>query len=164
MNILGISAYYHDGAAALVRSGSIVAAAQEERFTRKKHDAGFPAKAIGYCLDEAGLVLTDVDHILLGLANPPTPWIVAAVLSIWGLAAPSTLRPVYMGWMRFGLVMNRITTPLVLGVIFYIVITPVGIIMKLFGRDSMLRKLDPEASTYGMTSRKAPPYKMERPF
>ena len=51
--ILGISAYYHDSAACLVRDGEIVAAAQEERFTRKKHDAGFPAHAVAYCLREA---------------------------------------------------------------------------------------------------------------
>ena len=50
MNILGISAFYHDSAACLVRDGIIVAAAQEERFTRKKHDAGFPRHAINYCL------------------------------------------------------------------------------------------------------------------
>ena len=55
MNILGISALYHDSAACLVRDGIIVAAAQEERFTRKKHDAGFPRRAIDYCLREAGL-------------------------------------------------------------------------------------------------------------
>jgi len=52
MDILGISAYYHDSAAALVRDGQIVAAAQEERFTRRKHDAGFPVNAIRYCLTE----------------------------------------------------------------------------------------------------------------
>lgn len=62
--ILGISAYYHDSAAALVRDGEIVAAAQEERFTRKKHDSCFPGKAIQYCLDEAGIFLTDIDHIV----------------------------------------------------------------------------------------------------
>ena len=62
--ILGISAYYHDSAAALVVDGEIVAAAQEERFSRKKHDAGFPADAIRYCLKEAGLQLADVDHIV----------------------------------------------------------------------------------------------------
>ena len=55
MNILGISAFYHDSAACLVREGEIVAAAQEERFSRKKHDAGFPRQAIDYCLREAGL-------------------------------------------------------------------------------------------------------------
>jgi len=54
MNILGISAFYHDSAACLVRDGIIIAAAQEERFTRKKHDAGFPRNAINYCLQEAG--------------------------------------------------------------------------------------------------------------
>ncbi len=54
MIVLGISAYYHDSAAALVRDGEILAAAQEERFTRRKHDAGFPANAVRWCLDEAG--------------------------------------------------------------------------------------------------------------
>ncbi len=52
MRILGISAFYHDSAAALVDDGEIVAAAQEERFTRKKHDAGFPTNAVDYCLDD----------------------------------------------------------------------------------------------------------------
>ena len=62
--ILGISAYYHDSAAALVVDGEIIAAAQEERFTRKKHDANFPAEAIRYCLQEAGLQLTDITHVV----------------------------------------------------------------------------------------------------
>ncbi|MDZ4140994.1 MAG: carbamoyltransferase [Methylotenera sp.] len=64
MKILGISAYYHDSAAALVVDGEIVAAAQEERFTRKKHDAGFPANAARYCLDEAKIKLADVDYVI----------------------------------------------------------------------------------------------------
>ena len=55
MIVLGISAFYHDSAAALVRDGEIIAAAQEERFTRKKHDPSFPANAIRYCLREAGV-------------------------------------------------------------------------------------------------------------
>ena len=63
MRILGISAFYHDSAAALLEDARIVAAAQEERFTRKKHDPGFPEKAIRYCLDEAGLDLDDIDHV-----------------------------------------------------------------------------------------------------
>ena len=53
MNILGISAFYHDSAAALIRDGEIVAAAQEERFSRKKHDPGFPFHAVRYCISEA---------------------------------------------------------------------------------------------------------------
>jgi carbamoyltransferase len=64
MHILGISAYYHDSAAALVRDGEIIAAAQEERFSRKKHDARFPEHAIRYCLQQANLTLLDVDHIV----------------------------------------------------------------------------------------------------
>ncbi|MCK9991826.1 MAG: carbamoyltransferase [Alphaproteobacteria bacterium] len=63
MRILGISAYYHDSAAALVDGGRIVAAAQEERFTRKKHDARFPVNAVEYCLSEAEIGLADVDFV-----------------------------------------------------------------------------------------------------
>ena len=63
INVLGLSAYYHDSAATLLVDGAIVAAAQEERFTRKKHDAAFPANAIAYCLDEAGLSLDEIDYI-----------------------------------------------------------------------------------------------------
>lgn len=64
MRILGISAFYHDSAAALIEDGTPIAAAQEERFTRKKHDPGFPTLAIEYCLKEAGVTLADVDHIV----------------------------------------------------------------------------------------------------
>ena len=61
--ILGISAYYHDSAAALVVDGKIVSAAQEERFTRIKHDHAFPTNAIAYCLHEAGLRPGDLDYV-----------------------------------------------------------------------------------------------------
>lgn len=62
--ILGISAYYHDSAAALLRDGEIFAAAQEERFTRKKHDSGFPLNAVQYCLREAGITAKDLTHVV----------------------------------------------------------------------------------------------------
>jgi carbamoyltransferase len=61
--ILGISAFYHDSAAALVVNGRIVAAAQEERFTRKKHDPDFPQHAVDYCLAKAGLKPEDLDYV-----------------------------------------------------------------------------------------------------
>lgn len=64
MRILGISALYHDSAAALIEDGRIVAAAQEERFTRKKHDSRFPVHAVRYCLSEGGIELGDVDHVV----------------------------------------------------------------------------------------------------
>src|SRR5207247_339525 len=61
--ILGISAFYHDAAAALVVDGRLVAAAQEERFTRKKHDAGFPSHAVAYCMREGRVAFSDLDQI-----------------------------------------------------------------------------------------------------
>ena len=61
--ILGLSAFYHDSAAALLVDGKIVVAAQEERFTRKKHDAGFPSHAIEYCLEHAGLTASELDYV-----------------------------------------------------------------------------------------------------
>ena len=64
MKILGVSAYYHDSAAALLDQGKIVAAAQEERFTRKKHDSRFPVEAINYCLAEGEISLSDVEYIV----------------------------------------------------------------------------------------------------
>jgi len=64
MYILGISAYYHDSGACLLHNGEIIAAAQEERFTRKKHDAGFPTNAIKYCLKEAGIAAKDIDNVV----------------------------------------------------------------------------------------------------
>jgi len=64
MNILGISAFYHDSAAALVQNGDIVAAVQEERFSRIKHDNGFPTQAAGYCLSKAGITAQDLDLVV----------------------------------------------------------------------------------------------------
>lgn len=64
MIILGISAYYHDAAAAILMDGEVIAAAQEERFSRRKHDPGFPVNAIGYCLEEAGIDMEMVDQVV----------------------------------------------------------------------------------------------------
>jgi carbamoyltransferase len=63
-SVLGISAFYHDSAAAIIVDGEIIAAAQEERFTRKKHDASYPKRAISYVLKEAGLKLSEVNHVV----------------------------------------------------------------------------------------------------
>src|SRR5215216_1297961 len=64
MRVLGISAFYHDSAAALIDQDRIVAAAQEERFTRKKHDPSFPTHAIAYCLHEAQIRLDELDYVV----------------------------------------------------------------------------------------------------
>ena len=64
MNILGISCFYHDSAACLVRDGEIIAAVQEERFTRKKHDFNFPINSINWCLKEGGITAKDLDFVV----------------------------------------------------------------------------------------------------
>lgn len=64
LNILGISAFYHDSAAALIQDGALIAAAQEERFSRKKHDAGFPDQAVNYCLNAADISAKDLDYVV----------------------------------------------------------------------------------------------------
>lgn len=121
--ILGISCFYHDSAAALLKDGDIVAAAQEERFTRIKHDAGFPFEAIKYVLDEAGIGITDVAHV----AFYDKPFLkFERLLETYVANAPR-------GFQSFLLAM------------------PVWIKEKLFQKDVMLglfKKLDPAAKKY----------------
>ena len=100
MNILGISAFYHDSAAALVRDGKIVAAAQEERFTRKKQDPSFPINAVGYCLAEAGVEPDGLDALAF-YDKPITKF--ARMLETYLSVAPRGLRPFMMAipvWMK----------------------------------------------------------------
>ena len=101
---------------------------------------------------------------LFGAAFPVWPWLLAAVLVTWGAVAPDTLRPVYQGWMKFGLLLNRITTPLVLGIVFYLVVLPLGVVMRLSGRDPMSRHFDDSADTYRVASVKPKRENVERPF
>jgi len=92
------------------------------------------------------------------------PWVIFGLLSIMALIAPMSLGPVYQGWMRFGLFMSRFTTPLIMGLVFFIVITPVALIMKLIGRDPMARKLAQDQTTYRVASQKAARETVERPY
>src|SRR6266404_8668707 len=106
--ILGISAFYHDSAAALVVDGDIVAAAQEERFTRKKHDPGFPAKAIAYCLAEGKLTPEQLDYVAF-YDKPLTKF--ERLLETYLAYAPSGLRSFRMAmplWLKDKLHMRRI--------------------------------------------------------
>ncbi len=101
MHILGISAYYHDSAACLVRDGDIVAAAQEERFTRKKHDANFPLHAIKYCLAEAGLQPGDTLDAVAFYDKPVLKF--ARILETYFSTAPKGLESFLMAmplWLR----------------------------------------------------------------
>jgi hypothetical protein len=82
----------------------------------------------------------------------------------WALLAPATLKPVYRGWMRFGLLLNRITTPIILGIVFFLVLAPMALIMRLRGRDPMARKFETETESYRVVSKKMPKENMEKPF
>ena len=101
---------------------------------------------------------------LLELEFPRWPWILAAVLAVWALAAPSSLAPVYRGWMRLGLLLSKVTTSLVLGIVFYLVFLPVGGLIRLAGKDPMARKFDPDADSYRIHSAKPTRESVERPF
>src|SRR5262249_24716316 len=112
--ILGISAFYHDSAACLVRDGEIVAAAQEERFTRRKHDAGFPRHAVAYCLEAGEIAAADLDYVVF--YDKP-------------LLKFERLLEQYLGVAPRGLA--QFVTPM-----------PVGLREKLFTRRLILRELD----------------------
>ena len=95
---------------------------------------------------------------------PSEPWGIAEAFFTWGLIAPSTVRPFYRLWMRFGFVMNVITTRIILGMVFYVVIFPFGLAFRLRGKDLLHRKWDHELQSYRVKSRVVSPTDMERPF
>ena len=107
-----------------------------------------------------GLVLPWV----FGFDLPLWPWVLGGALAIWGLMAPRSLRPVYLGWMRFGLLLSKVTTPLVLGIVFLLLIVPAGLIMRWVARDPMARSLDSRAGSYRVQSRRPARENMEKPF
>ena len=101
---------------------------------------------------------------LFGLRLPIWPWPLAAVLMLWGLAAPRSLRPVYRGWMRLGLLLNRVTTPLILSLVFFLIFVPAGLVGRLAGHDPMKRRRPPDADSYREPSQETAPGSMEKPY
>lgn len=101
---------------------------------------------------------------LLELEWPAWPWAIAAPLWMLALAQPSWLRPIYRGWMRFGLLASRVTTPLLLGIVFFLIITPIAVAKRFRGNDPMQRTLDPDRDSYRVQSTRNPRDKLERPF
>jgi len=102
--------------------------------------------------------------IVRGHALPVLPWSIALPLWALALAAPMSLAPVYQVWMRVGLVLGWINTRLILGIIFYLVVMPSGLLMRLFQGDPMQRKFEPQRQTYRVTSNVRSNRHMERPF
>ena len=101
---------------------------------------------------------------LFELDYPRWPWFVGGILIIWGLVHPPSLKPVYYWWMRFGLLLSRVTTPLVLGAVFYLMITPLSLVMRAFGREGMHTKHPSGQRSYRIPSEQPSKGNMERPF
>jgi hypothetical protein len=95
---------------------------------------------------------------------PIWPWPIAGALVSVAAAAPTLLRPMYRGWMAFGQVMSRITTPLVLGVLFVLVVTPIALVRALRGNDPLARRFAPSALSYRIASKPTTARDLERPF
>lgn len=100
---------------------------------------------------------------MLELKTPLWPWIVALCFILWGMVLPLSLEPVYLLWMKVGLMLNKVTTPVVLGILFYLILLPVRIIMQLTGHFSLEKKCK-EIESYRVISTQNPKERMERPF
>ena len=101
---------------------------------------------------------------ILELNWPVWPWVIAAPLWLLALVHPLWLRRVYRAWMRFGLLASRVMTPLVLGIVFFVMISPMAMVRRLMGKDPMERSLDPNQRSYRVKSTKNPKERLERPF
>jgi len=101
---------------------------------------------------------------LFDFAYPLWPWVVGGILATWAGAAPRSLKPVYRVWMRIGLLLNRVTTPIILAIVYFAVITPTAVIMRVFGRDTMAGKIDASTDSYRVPSKKPPKRNLEKPF
>jgi len=101
---------------------------------------------------------------LLSHGYPKWPWIIAATLAVFALAAPMALKHPYRLWMRFGLVMNWINTRLILGLLFYGLFFPMAMLFKLMGKDPMQRKLSKSVSTYRVQNEFESKNNLEEPY
>ncbi|MCZ6711106.1 MAG: SxtJ family membrane protein, partial [Gammaproteobacteria bacterium] len=85
---------------------------------------------------------------------PVWPWVIALVVALWALAAPASLRVGYTAWMRLGLLLNRVTSPILLGLIYFALFTPVAVCLKLLRRDLLSRSVDANATSYRVEAEK----------
>ena len=129
-----------------------------------------PLDAAGY--RRFGLLSATIVAALFGLALPwlfdfawPTwPWLVAMTLVVPALVAPRALGPLYSTWMKFGQVMNWINTRLILGFVFYLMILPIGLVMRLLGKDPLARSFDRGAESYRRNNDHSAHDNMEHPY
>jgi hypothetical protein len=100
---------------------------------------------------------------VFGMRWPVWPWIFATIFVMWGLVAPQTLSIVYINWMRFGLLLNKLTSPLILGVLFFGILLPFGFVRRI-GRDPLKRRFDSTAESYRVESHSQPIENLEKPY
>jgi len=101
---------------------------------------------------------------LFGLDYPAWPWITAGVLLLWGLLAPASLGPVYRLWMKFGAALGWVNSRIILSLMFYLMIFPVGLFMRMLGKDPLMRRLESNKPSYRITSKVQPGKQMEKPY
>ena len=101
---------------------------------------------------------------LLERAWPVWPWLIASPLWLLAIAYPAWLRHIYRGWMYIGLVISKITTPIIMSIVFFLVISPISLIRRLGAKDLMHRDFEPDAQSYRVSSHKLHNDRMERPF
>lgn len=95
---------------------------------------------------------------------PIWPWPIATLFVLLGSVAPERLRPVFKVWMRLGHCIGKVTTPIILGLTFFLVIMPIGLVRRLVTKDTMCRRIDPSTETYKINSQQPDIEHMERPF
>ena len=95
---------------------------------------------------------------------PVWPWVVAGLLWVPALLVPNSLQPVYAGWMRIGHAIGWVNTRIILGLVFYILVLPMGLLMRLFARDPMARKFDDSAGSYRVKTVSEPKDRLEKPY
>ncbi len=123
-------------------------------------------------LREFGFIFGFGIVIIFGLLRPVIssesfplwPWVVCGVFGLLGLFLPRALAPVFKAWMKFGTFMGAINSRIILSVMFYLVVWPMGFIMQLTGRDPMMRTFEPSLKTYRVPSQKLPVKRMEKPY
>ncbi len=123
-------------------------------------------------LRKFGLMMAGMIALLFGLllpwvtgrAWPLAPWLIAAIFVAWALLLPMALNPVYRIWMRFGMLMGGITSRILLSLVYFGMLTPIGCWMRVRGKDPLKRTFDPERTSYREPKAPIEPQQMERPF
>ncbi len=95
---------------------------------------------------------------------PIWPWIMAIILTVWAISVPATLKPVYRIWMAIGIILGWINTRIILGILFFVVFLPAGLILRALGKDPMMRKLDKSSISYRVNNTPVDNKHVERPY